>query len=116
MIRRFIAATLIGWALASACARADTLDTLRIVMYAGEAADCVNSGDKKGGYEVNPLVRPFSHGGVPMYCGAGAAGAAIVGALTRRWPKWLKIAGTGLQIGSNAWGITYTNTHAKGSP
>lgn len=94
-------------------ARADDLQTLRIVMYAGEAADCANSGRFRSGYEINPLVKPFSHGGIPTYCAAPVVGNLVLGALTRRWPKWLKIAGTGLQITSNAWGVYFTEAHSR---
>lgn len=107
--------------LFAAPVRADeiqTLQTLRTAMYVGEAADCTNSGilsEKHfpGGKftETNPLVRPFSHGGVLTFCGGVAASNIVIGALTRRWPIWMKDVGASAQFASNVWGVRFTIKH-----
>lgn len=108
---------LLSLALVAFCApaRADDLSTLSDVMYVGQLADCINSArairNHPGSYETNPIIRPFTHGSTAEFCAAPFAADLIGGTIGRRLPKWIKLAGTVLQIGSNAWGIELTNRH-----
>ena len=114
---RVIIAALVLALLPIAARAAD--DPLRDLMYVGEAADCVNSGiaqheSAKRGVrfiEVNPLLRPFAHGGVATYCAAPVVYDVALGALARNWPRWIKHAAYSFQIGSHAWGVAFTIKH-----
>lgn len=84
---------------------------LRIAEYALQAVDANLSGiamTKHGAIEGNLEMKPFSHGGIPMFLVGYALYDIVSGALTRRWKVAHKNAGAIVQIGTNVQGILRT--------
>lgn len=90
---------------------------LRVTMYALQATDAILSGvtfnRHPGDREGNPQMRPFSHGGVPMFIAGYAVWDIVSGALTRRFKASHKDLITVQQIGSNVDGILTTAATAR---
>ena len=82
---------------------------LRAVMYVAEGVDASVSGSAERRFsrwhEINPIMRPFAHGGAPMYALGFAVNDLLNGALFRRANVAQKNAGAASQIASDAWGI-----------
>lgn len=92
---------------------------LRMSMYALQLADATLSGitdTRLGAHEGNPQMKPFSHGGVPMFIVGYAAWDILSGALERRFRPSQKNALAVAQIGSNINGILTTVATARTSP
>ena len=87
---------------------------LRITEYILQGVDALVSGSIESTRnpahftEVDPLMRPFSHGGIPTFVAAFATEDIIVGALSRRFGPAAKNLEAAIQIGANVWGITFT--------
>jgi hypothetical protein len=88
----------------------------RAILYVLQAYDAVQSaaGTRRGGIERNPLVRPFSHGGIPTYALGFALGDVMRSALLRHTSRELRDGGDELQALANLDGILTTHSSLRG--
>lgn len=108
---RSISALALAAALLPAPVLAD-LPTTRAARDVTQAIDCATSGTLQATQpwfrELDPLARPFAHGGELTFCAGVALQDVVSGALVRRWPVHAKETLAGVQLGAHALAIGYT--------